>query len=129
MLERMPKMIRFSPPTWGSLNTSSPPMIGARLLLHREGLIMIIPRMTQQLGDTTHAIGPHLGQKPKLGGRYTDITLIYISCFVGSLYIHCFVLFFVFVSASLKHKNTKNISVVSLGLFLCFVVLVCLKGK
>ena len=26
----------------------------------------------------------HLGQKPKLGGRYADITLIYISYSVGS---------------------------------------------
>jgi hypothetical protein len=30
----------------------------------------------------------HLGQKPKLGGRYADDSLIYISHFVGPLYIH-----------------------------------------
>jgi hypothetical protein len=30
----------------------------------------------------------HLGQKPKLGGRYADDLLIYISYFVGPLYIH-----------------------------------------
>ena len=30
----------------------------------------------------------HLGQKPKLGGRYTDISLIAISYSVGTLYIH-----------------------------------------
>jgi hypothetical protein len=30
----------------------------------------------------------HLGQKPKLGGRYTDDSLIYISYFVGPMYIH-----------------------------------------
>jgi hypothetical protein len=30
----------------------------------------------------------HLGQKPKLGGRYADNSLIYILYFVGSLYIH-----------------------------------------
>jgi hypothetical protein len=30
----------------------------------------------------------HLGQKPKLGGRYADDSLIYISYFVGSVYIH-----------------------------------------
>jgi hypothetical protein len=30
----------------------------------------------------------HLGQKPKLGGRYADDSLIYISYFVGPLYIH-----------------------------------------
>jgi hypothetical protein len=34
----------------------------------------------------------HLGQKPKLGGRYADASLmyIYISYFVGPLYIHIF---------------------------------------
>jgi hypothetical protein len=30
----------------------------------------------------------HLGQKPKLGGRYADDLLIYILYFVGPLYIH-----------------------------------------
>jgi hypothetical protein len=30
----------------------------------------------------------HLGQKPKLGGRYADDALIHISYFVGPLYIH-----------------------------------------
>jgi hypothetical protein len=30
----------------------------------------------------------HLGQKPKLGARYADGSLIYISYFVGTLYIH-----------------------------------------
>jgi hypothetical protein len=30
----------------------------------------------------------HLGQKPKLGGRYADDSLIYISYSVGPLYIH-----------------------------------------
>jgi hypothetical protein len=29
-----------------------------------------------------------LGQKPKLGGRYADDSLIYTSYFVGTLYIH-----------------------------------------
>jgi hypothetical protein len=33
-------------------------------------------------------IDHHLGQKPKLGGRYADVSLIYISYFVGPLYIH-----------------------------------------
>ena len=44
-----------------------------------------------------HGIDLHLGQKPKLGGRYADDSLIYISYFVGSLYIHIS-LSFVFVS-------------------------------
>jgi hypothetical protein len=38
----------------------------------------------------------HLGQKPKLGGRYTDNSLIYTSFSVGTLYIHVS-LFFVLV--------------------------------
>jgi hypothetical protein len=49
----------------------------------------IIPMMTHQPGATTRAgIDLHLGQKPKLGGRYADDSLIYISYFVGPLYIH-----------------------------------------
>jgi hypothetical protein len=58
----------------------------------------------------------HLGQNPKLGGRYADDSLIYISYFVGTLYIHvslsflcCSCFYFYFP----KHKKTKNISVVS----------------
>jgi hypothetical protein len=38
----------------------------------------------------------HLGQKPKLGGRYTDISLIYISYLVGTLYIHVSIFFLSF---------------------------------
>jgi hypothetical protein len=45
--------------------------------------------MTHQPGATTRAgIDLHLGQKPKLGGRYADDSLIYISYFVGPMYIH-----------------------------------------
>jgi hypothetical protein len=39
----------------------------------------------------------HLGQKPKLGGRYADNSLIYTSYFVGALYIHISLSFFFFV--------------------------------
>jgi hypothetical protein len=62
----------------------------------------------------------HLGQKPKLGGRYADDSLIYILYFVGSLYIHVSLsLLFSFLFSFLpKHKKTKNISVVSLYLVL-----------
>jgi hypothetical protein len=42
-------------------------------------------------------IDRHLGQKPKLGGRYTDISLIYTSYSVGTLYIHVLLSFFFFV--------------------------------
>jgi hypothetical protein len=66
----------------------------------------------------------HLGQNPKLGGRYADDSLIYISYFVGTLYIHVS-LSFLYCSHSYfyfsKHKKTKNISVVSFCLpFLIF---------
>jgi hypothetical protein len=45
--------------------------------------------MTHQPGAAIKVeIDPHLGQKPKLGGRYADNALIYISYFVGPLYIH-----------------------------------------
>jgi hypothetical protein len=61
----------------------------------------------------------HLGQKPKLGGRYVGDTLIYIIYFVGTLYIHVS-LSFVYCSCPYfyipKHKKTKNIFVVSLCL-------------
>jgi hypothetical protein len=45
--------------------------------------------MTHQPGAAIRVgIELHLGQKPKLGGRYADDSLIYISHLVGSLYIH-----------------------------------------
>jgi hypothetical protein len=45
--------------------------------------------MTHQLGAITSiGIDLHLGQKPKLGGRYADDSLIYALYFVGTLYIH-----------------------------------------
>jgi hypothetical protein len=48
-----------------------------------------MPMMTHQLGAIIgDGINLHLGQKPKLGGRYANDTLIYISYFVGTLYIH-----------------------------------------
>jgi hypothetical protein len=62
----------------------------------------------------------HLGQKPKIGGRYADDSLIYISYFVGTLYIHVslsfFSLLFLFLFQLYKTQKTKNISVVSLCL-------------
>jgi hypothetical protein len=52
----------------------------------------------------------HLGQKPKLGGRYANDSLIYTSYFVGTLYIHVslsfFSLFFLFLF--LLSKTQKN---------------------
>jgi hypothetical protein len=46
----------------------------------------------------------HLGQKPKLGGRYADDSLIYISYFVGTLYIHVS-LSFLYCSCSIVQKQ------------------------
>jgi hypothetical protein len=64
----------------------------------------------------------HLGQKPKLGGRYTDDSLTYILYFVGPLYIHVLLSFYLVASCFYfcfpKHKKTKNISVVSFYLLL-----------
>jgi hypothetical protein len=81
---------------------------------------MTMPMMTHQLGAIIgDGIDLLLGQKPKLGGRYADDTLIYISYFVSTLYIHVS-LSFLDGSCSYfyfpKHKKTKNISVVSLCL-------------
>jgi hypothetical protein len=79
-----------------------------------------MPMMTHQHGACIgDEIDLHLGQKPKLGGRYANDSLIYISYFVGTLYIHV-LLSFLYRSYSYfyfsKHKKTKNISVVSLCL-------------
>jgi hypothetical protein len=84
---------------------------------------MITPMMTHQPGGATGAgIDLHLGQNPKLGGRYADNSLIYISYFVGSLYIHVSLSFYFVASCFYfcfpKHKKTKKNSVVSLYLVL-----------
>jgi hypothetical protein len=81
---------------------------------------MTMLMMTHQHGACTgDKIDLHLGQKPKLGGRYTNDSLIYISYFVGTLYIHES-LSFLYCSCSYfyfpKHKKTKTIFVVSLCL-------------
>jgi hypothetical protein len=69
------------------------------LLLHpHESLITIMLMMTHQPGAITSiGIDLHLGQKPKLGGRYTDISVIYTSYSVGTLYMHVSLSFFFFV--------------------------------
>jgi hypothetical protein len=75
--------------------------------------------MTHQPGAATRAgIDLHLGQKPKLGERYADDSLIYISYFAGPLYIHVSLsLVFSFLFPFFpKHKKTTNISIVSLCL-------------
>jgi hypothetical protein len=60
----------------------------------------------------------HLGQKPKLGGRYADDSLIYTSYFVGTLYIHVslsFSLLFLFLFLLSKtQKDQKHFRCFSL---------------
>jgi hypothetical protein len=74
---------------------------------------MTMPMMTHQHGACTgDEVDIHLGQKPKLGGRYADDSLIYISYSVGPLYIH--------VPLSFLYCSRSNYSVVSL----CFPFLV-----
>jgi hypothetical protein len=81
MMERRPKIISSSPPTLWSSHTSNLIMImGLLFLLFHEILITIILMMIHQPGVITRVgIDLHLGQNPKLGGRYTDISLIYTS--------------------------------------------------
>jgi hypothetical protein len=67
----------------------------------------------------------HLGQKPKLGGRYADNSLIYTSYFVGCLYIHVSLSFFFFVVLVLfllskKQKDQKYFCYFSLFASLFF---------
>jgi hypothetical protein len=51
----------------------------------------------------------HLGQKPKLGGRYADNSLIYISYFVDTLYIHVLLSFsLLFLFLFLVSKTQKD---------------------
>jgi hypothetical protein len=101
-------------------------------LLHLlESQATTMPMMTHQLGVITGAgIDLHLGQKPKLGGRYADDTLIYISYFVGTLYIHVLLsfLFFVVLVLIFAFQNIKRPKIFPLFLFVClfsFLVLVC----
>jgi hypothetical protein len=66
----------------------------------------------------------HLGQKPKLGGRYTDDALIYISYFVGPLYIHVLLslLFQFLFLLSKTQKDQKYFHCFSLLVFLvCYL--------
>jgi hypothetical protein len=73
--------------------------------------IMIMPTMTHQLGVITGVgIDLHLGQKPKLRGRYANDSLIYISYFVGTFYIHVSLSFFslLFLFLFLLSKTQKD---------------------
>jgi hypothetical protein len=60
----------------------------------------------------------HLGQKPKLGGRYADDSLIYILYSVGPMYIHVS-LSLLFLSLFPLFRNTKRPKIFPLFLFVC----------
>jgi hypothetical protein len=97
MMERGPKIISSNPPTPRSSHTSNLIMIMGLLFLLHESLITIMLMMIHLPGVIISVgIDLHLGQKPKLGGRYTDISLIYTSYSVGTLYIHVLLSFFFF---------------------------------
>jgi hypothetical protein len=72
---------------------------------------MTMPMMTHQHGACFRDdIDLHVGQKPKLGGRYADDSLIYISYCVGPLYIHVslsllFLFFLFLLSKTQKDQN------------------------
>ena len=51
-------------------------------------MMVLLRRTTEAPRPGPLGIDLHLGQKPKLGGRYTDVSLIDISYSVGALYIH-----------------------------------------
>jgi hypothetical protein len=94
-------------------------------MLHlHESQTMTMPMMTHQPGAIIGGgIDLHLGQKPKLGGRYTDDSLIYISYFIGTLYIHVsfsfFSLFLLFLfPLSKTQKDQKYFCCFSLFAFL-----------
>ena len=120
-LEGRSRTIRFSPRMRESLHISSPLMIGELPLLLMGPATTILTKI-RPLGTPIRTwIDTHLGQKPKLGGRYADTALISISCCVGTLYIHVFVLFLVFVLLCFCFLKTQK----DQKYFCCFS-LVCL---
>jgi hypothetical protein len=87
-MKRRPRS-RSSLLTLRSFHISNLNMIIHHLLHLRKGQAMTMPMMTHRRGACFRDnVDLHLGQKPKLGGRYTDNSLIYISYLVGPLYIH-----------------------------------------
>jgi hypothetical protein len=75
--------------TFRSFHISNLIMIIHHMLHLHKGQAMTMPMMTHRHGACFRDdVDLHLDQKPKLGGRYTDGSLIYISYLVGPLYIH-----------------------------------------
>jgi hypothetical protein len=114
---------RSSPPTLWSFHTSSPIMIIHHLLHLHKGQAMTMPMMTHRHGACIgDEIDLHLGQNPKLGGRYADDSLICISYFVGTLYIHVSLslLFSFLFLLSKTQKDQKYFCCFSFFAFLVF---------
>jgi hypothetical protein len=115
----MSLMHRVSPPTLRISHTSNLIMIMRHQLHLHESRSTITPMMTHQPGAATGArIDLHLGQKPKLGGRYADDSLIYISYSIVPMYIHVS-LSLLFLSLFPLFQNTKRPKIFPLFLFVC----------
>ena len=65
---------------------------------HPAMMMVLLRRTTEAPRPGPLGIDLHLGQKPNLGGRYTDSSLIYISLPFGTLYIHVSLSFSFFLS-------------------------------
>jgi hypothetical protein len=82
-----------------------------------------MPMMSHQHGACIgDEVDLHLGQKPKLGGRYAEDPLIYKLYFVGPLYIHVLLslLFSLLFLISKTQKDQKYFCCFSLFAFLVF---------
>src|SRR4051812_10932609 len=86
---------------------------------------VLLRRITETPLLGLHGNDLHLCQKPKLGGRYADILLIYISYLIGRLYIHISLSFVVLILFLLSktQKDQKDYSCFSFVLFWSFLLL------
>jgi hypothetical protein len=86
---------------------------------------MIMPTMAHQPGAITSiGIDLHLGEKPKLGGgmptTHSSIHHILSVLCISMFHFLSLSLLFLFYFCFLKHKKTKNISIIYLCLLLYF---------
>jgi hypothetical protein len=116
----------YSMASWTRRKRRSRPITTPRTTLGRPRVhIRTKVLLRHILGMPLHGragIDLHLDQKPKLGGRYTDGSLIYISYFVGHLYIHVSLslLFSFLFLLSKTQKDQKYFCYFSLFAFLVF---------
>src|SRR3954471_3350275 len=99
MMKETPRIILFSTQALQDLPTNNLTIVtDPLLLLHSKSQSTTMLVMTHLLGaGIQHGNNLHLAQKPKLGGRYADISLIYTSYFFGTLYIHILLSFVVLI--------------------------------